>query len=230
MLKRLLYLFSAPLVLLALYLLAALIAGLIPVNMCGGESPTGVPVAVQSNGVHTDLILPITTLDVDWRERLPTEALEPTPGELDFLAFGWGDREFYLNTPTWADLRASTAFKALAGLDTSVMHVEAVSRIDGDTQARHLRLSPDQYHRLVSMIEASFRRGPAGNVLLIAGASYGDHDAFFEARGHYSLFVTCNEWARRALAGAGVRTPLWAPFDIALFYQLPTDKALFRSR
>jgi uncharacterized protein (TIGR02117 family) len=224
-LKRLLYLFSAPFVLLVLYLLATLIAGLIPVNVGGSESPTGVPVAVQSNGVHTDLVLPINTLDIDWRRRLPIEVLKATPGELDFLAFGWGDREFYLSTPTWADLRASTAFKALTGLDSSVLHVEAVPRTDGDPQARHLRLSPDQYHRLVKLIEASFRRGPAGNVLLIPGASYGDHDAFFEARGHYSLFVTCNEWARRALAGAGVRAPLWAPFDIALFYQLPADKA-----
>lgn len=63
---------------------------------------------------------------------------------------------------------------------------------------------------------------PGGHPLIIAGAHYGANDAFFEARGHYSLFETCNEWTRRGLAAAGVRVPVWAPFDKALFYQLPS--------
>ncbi len=32
--------------------------------------------------------------------------------------------------------------------------------------------------------------------------------------------MTSNEWVRRGLTVAGVRTPVWAPFDSALFFQL----------
>ena len=49
---------------------------------------------------------------------------------------------------------------------------------------------------------------------------YFDTDAFYEGTGRYTLWLTCNEWIGRALAGAGVRTAVRAPFDAALFWQL----------
>ena len=36
----------------------------------------------------------------------------------------------------------------------------------------------------------------------------------------YTFWMTSNEWVRRGLTAAGVRTPVWAPFDSALFFQL----------
>ena len=50
----------------------------------------------------------------------------------------------------------------------------------------------------------------------IAGYSYLGTDAFFEARGRYTLFVTCNEWVRRGLGDAGIRTSVWSPFPAPL--------------
>ena len=49
----------------------------------------------------------------------------------------------------------------------------------------------------------------------IDAAGYGDNDAFYEAIPRYTFWYTCNEWTRRALAAAGVRTAIWAPFDTA---------------
>ncbi len=40
----------------------------------------------------------------------------------------------------------------------------------------------------------------------------------------YKFWFTCNDWVRKALSEAGVRAPLWAPFDTALFYQLQKIK------
>jgi hypothetical protein len=36
----------------------------------------------------------------------------------------------------------------------------------------------------------------------------------------YTFWFTCNEWVRRGLAEAGVRTAAWAPFDAAIFWQM----------
>jgi uncharacterized protein (TIGR02117 family) len=139
---------------------------------------------------------------------------------LAYLAFGWGDRGFYLTTPSWADLRLSTALGALTGLDSTVIHVEAMPPPAIDAKTRRLRLSPTAYRALAHYVAASFAGAAAAP---IPGAHYNTHDEFFEARGHYSVFATCNEWARRGLAVAWVRTALWSPFDIALFYQLPVE-------
>jgi hypothetical protein len=41
---------------------------------------------------------------------------------VNYLAFGWGDKGFYLNTPEWADLKVSTALNAAFGLSSSAIH------------------------------------------------------------------------------------------------------------
>ncbi len=210
----------APLILCGLYLLAAVVGGLVEVNRDREPVPSGVEVYLSGNGVHTDLVVPIVTPEKDWRGVLPIRELKIIPGFHDYLAFGWGDREFYLTTRTWADLRLTTALKALLGLDGSVMHVEAVARPLPEANIRRLLLSAEAYRRLVGYLEAGFLRSDQGVPRLIPDAHYSLHDAFFEAQGRYSMFLTCNEWVRRALAEAGVRVPLWAPFSQTLFYQI----------
>ncbi len=231
---------------LAAYLVAAVLLGVVPQNGDWRPSPDGIDVYFTTNGVHADLIVPVHAIDVDWAVRLSMEELQSPDGLTEDIAFGWGDRGFYLETPTWADFHASTAFMALTGLDTSVLHAEAVPipEIDHDVlehdvvrkpvptfrhhaldaKTRHMRLSETQYRRLAAFIENSFEHGSGGDVIAIPGAHYRFGDAFFEAKGHYSLFMTCNEWVRRALLAAGVRVPLWSPFDKALLYQLLPDE------
>jgi uncharacterized protein (TIGR02117 family) len=88
---------------------------------------------------------------------------------------------------------------------------------------RHIVLASEDYRRLAAFIAAQFRHDAAGDVIIVPGAHYGRYDAFFEAEGHYSAFETCNEWTRQALAVAGVRVPLWSPFDRALLFQLKPE-------
>lgn len=61
---------------------------------------------LASNGVHLDIVIPIRNLD-----SLLLLDLHHMSNE-KYMAFGWGDEEFYLNTPTWDDLSFLTAFKA----------------------------------------------------------------------------------------------------------------------
>jgi uncharacterized protein (TIGR02117 family) len=86
---------------------------------------------------------------------------------------------------------------------------------------RRVRVSPVQLAALARVLRTSFANDGAGRPIVISGAGYGEHDAFYEAQGSYSLFATCNEFVRRVLAAAGIRTALWAPFDFDVMYPLP---------
>lgn len=204
------------------YALAALVLGALPVNTDYRHTPGGVEIFVGSNGVHTDLVLPVMAQGIDWRTRLPVEAWKRLAPDA-FLSFGWGDRKFFLETPTWGDLTFSTAVRALSGTSPSLMHVEDFGHPVPGPRMRRLILSPEAYQRLVQAVDADFARDANGRPQQVPGAHYRATDAFFEAHGHYSMFLTCNEWTRRHLSNVGVRVPRWAPLEQALMHQLPTD-------
>lgn len=206
------------------YLLLALLLGLIPVNADFAPPAAGaIPIYVRTNGVHAELVLPARAPH-DWTRELPPQvvardARDLAPQHMEWLAFGWGDRAFYLETPTWRDLRLATAVTALAGRGPAAMHVEYLARPQ-DYRAVRVAIGAAQYQRLVDYLRAGFARDAHGGVLRIDHPGYFATDAFFEGTGHYSPWLTSNEWVRRALARAGVRTAAWAPFDVALFWQL----------
>jgi hypothetical protein len=59
-----------------LYLAAALIGGLIPVNRDWKAPEAGIPIFVETNGVHTWVMVPTVSADMDWRPRAPAEPLK----------------------------------------------------------------------------------------------------------------------------------------------------------
>lgn len=60
----------------------------------------------------------------------------------------------------------------------------------------------------------------AGTPIAVSRAKpYGDHDAFYEAKGRYSLFHTCNTWANNALKACGQKACWWTPFSTGIRYQ-----------
>jgi uncharacterized protein (TIGR02117 family) len=216
--------FGIPAGLITLYLLVALLLGLLPRNAGFVETPAGVDIYVRTNGVHAELVLPTRRNGMDWSVEFPVRDMRQLGAPTDWIAFGWGDRGFMLKTPTWSDLRPGTAVVALTGLGQGAMHVEYVdSPLAYD--ARRVRVSAEQYVRLVAYVRASFVRGADGAVRQIDAPGYFDTDAFYEAVPTYTFWFTCNEWTRRALAAAGVRTAWWAPFDIAVMRQLPAVPA-----
>lgn len=206
----------------ALYLVLALLLGAIPVNRHWKPAAEGVVVWLTTNGVHAGFALPARDPAMDWTRLFPPEnARVAQPLRTgDVVYVGWGDRTFFLEVPTWSDLKVSTAAYALSGLDRTAMHVEYGAPPVEGPQARRLVLTREEYVRLVAYIHASTMLDTKGHAVWIKGHAYGDGDAFYESTGHYSLFVTCNQWTRDALSVSGVRTAAWAPFDKALFYQV----------
>ena len=63
-------------------------------------------------------------------------------------------------------------------------------------------------------------RSPDGRTIALRGRGYGASDVFYEARGSYNLFATCNEWSGARLRKAGVRTGVWTPFAQSIMWRL----------
>lgn len=104
-----------------IYLASAFCLSRIAVNS-DAKSSGDIDIYILTNGVHTDIVVPVRNEGIDWSRSVlfkNTIAKDSTAG---LLAMGWGDKGFYLETPTWADLKPSAACKAAFGLSTSAMH------------------------------------------------------------------------------------------------------------
>lgn len=174
---------------------------------------------IMTNGAHTDIVVPVESDVVDWRDFVSTDHTLSKDPSVNYVAFGWGDKGFYMDTPTWADLRFSVAFRAAFALSTSAMHVTFYRHIREDDMCRSIMVSRAQYEALAGYIIDRFRRDEQGrSVLIETDAQYGEYDAFYEARGRYNLFFTCNTWANSALKACGQKAAAWTIFDTGIFH------------
>ena len=202
-----------------LYLAAAFGLSRIAVPKADPDAAPDVPVFLHTNGVHTDIVVPIRTAQHDWSRQLSLADTPSADTSMRYIAFGWGDKGFYLDTPTWADLKFRTAFVAAFWLGSSAVHATYFHALVPGPDTVPLHLSRAEYARLVAYIQRSFRYDAAGRVQHIAGHSYGRDDAFYEAHRVYSFLYTCNTWTNNALKACGQRACLWTPSDQGIFYQ-----------
>jgi len=176
-------------------------------------------ILVLNNPIHTDIAIPV---DDDVRRRfhfLADAGLPADAPEVRYIVFGWGGRAFYLETPTWSELKAVPMMKALT-LDASVMHVDVAGDIvEPHPDVAGFDIGDDQFTALLDFIAASFQQGPGGPIV-IENAAYSSFDRFYEANGHFNALVGCNTWTAAALRTAGLRTGWWNPLPVSLGWSL----------
>ena len=215
MLKPLRRIVTAILALLSLYVAAALVLGLVPINRDFTETSGGIPIAVCSNGVHTDFILPVKTDEVDWSKVFPTVHYPVDVTQFDHIGIGWGDLDFYKSTPSWSDFDTGIALKALAGLGPAALHVQYRPGPSATEDCRRAEISVPQYGALVGYIGATMA-SPGWP----SAPGYGSTDLFYAAHGHFSLVKSCNVWVGEGLKAAGLPTGLWTPFSFQVLSHL----------
>ncbi len=196
------------------------VVGLIPINNDFQPAKDGVTIFVSSNPVHADVILPITTDVINWRTEFPTSCFQGDTSGATHVAIGWGDRGFFLKTPTWADLKLSTATNALLWPSDTCLHVTMKSNVQTKADVKSVSLTPKQYGQLVEFVRSSFALKD-GAIRQIPSAAYNQNDAFFEAVGNYHCCNTCNSWVGNALDSANVRVGLTTPLPKTVFLYLP---------
>lgn len=199
----------------------AVLVGLLPVNRSFQNANDGIQITAYVDAAHSEVIVPITTLVHDWQPWFSPSDFRGLTGRETHVAFGWGDREFFLHTPRWEDVRVDLTAWSMFWPTGTVMHVSLMGTPPANEFYRQVTIDPAAYRRMCEFIAASFVLDGAtqlGGVepRLIAGWSYGSRDAFYDAVGTYSALYTCNAWTGDALEVAGVRTGCWTPFPIGI--------------
>ncbi|MDF2933370.1 MAG: hypothetical protein K0R36_2701 [Chryseobacterium sp.] len=201
-----------------LYVLLGLALPFIEVSAKEDGEKKEIPIYIYTNGVHTDIVMPVKNDLYDWSSKIPFANTKSKRTDYNYVGIGWGDKGFYLDTPTWADLKFSTAFKAAFWLSESAMHCSYYKTMTEANDCKKIMISRSQYKELVKFIDAKFDRDKNGNFILIpTNAVYSDNDAFYDAQGKYSFLNTCNTWSNNALKAAGQKAALWTPTDYGIF-------------
>ena len=177
-----------------------------------------IPIYIYTNGVHTDIVMPVKNDIQDWSAKVPFSDTKSKKTDYHFIGIGWGDKGFYLDTPTWADLKFSTAFKAAFWLSESAMHCSYYQKMTEAEDCKKIMISKNQYKKLVNFVDAKFDKDSNGSYQFIpTKAVYGDNDAFYDAKGKYSFLNTCNTWANNALKASSQKAAFWTPSDYGIF-------------
>ncbi len=186
------------------------------------DKQASIKIYLMKSGVHTDFVVPIKNDIVDWTTYFPRENTGFKDTTTKLIAIGWGDKNFYMNTPEWADLTVKTAVSAMTGLGSSAIHATYHYDILSDRPIVQLYLSRKQYQELAQYIQQQLVRTkdnrtvylPARNKKVVSG-----NDAFYAAHNRYSMLLTCNSWINRGLKACHKRACLWTPFAGGIFYQ-----------
>lgn len=203
--------------LILLYVIVAYLLSKITIEKEADTKPE-VEIFILTNGVHTDIVMPTTSEQMDWSQQIQFKNTQAADSTYNYIAMGWGDKGFYLETPEWSDLKASVALKAVSGLSTTAIHATYYKQMKLGNDCKSIRISKEQYQRLITYITNSFQKDASGNFIPIkTDANYGKTDAFYEANGSYSIFKTCNSWTNSALKACGQKCCLWTATDSGIF-------------
>ena len=191
-----------------LYGIASLVCTYIEVPPEPTEDPKNKVVYLSSNGVHVDIVLPVKQLSPALHQGLNYKPYE------NFLAFGWGDQGFYLNTPIWDSLTFKNATRALFLRSPTLVHVTRYIKLRKDWVP--VALSESQLERLNEYVEMSFKLNAKNKKIWLEGQGYTPSDDFYEGLGSYTCFYTCNTWVNEAMKACGAKSCFWTPYSFQL--------------
>jgi uncharacterized protein (TIGR02117 family) len=156
----------------------------------------GVRIYLIASGWHTEITLPTHAIFG------PLRALTSDFPGSQYLAFGWGERNYYMaRAPTFSD-----AMRALLP-GPAVLLVTPLHRPPRDAtpgmQVFEVGLTTSGLERLSSYLWSTFEMSGDGTPRRLA-AGPGPGSAFYAATGTYSATYTCNTWTADGLRAGGI--------------------------
>ena len=160
--------------------------------------------------------MPLKNEIFDWTSVVNPADTITDDANIAYVGLGWGERNFYLYTPEWKDLSVSNALGALSGLNRTLIHITYYAfEPKEDDYIVKFSVTSEQYQRLTKSLSESFKQED-GKTILFKGIHYQSNDAFYEAKGRYHLFNTCNTWLNDRLVESGLKGVYWTPFSSPL--------------
>ena len=197
-----------------LYILIALITTWVPVSSYQKEKKSSF-IFISTNGVHLDFIFP--------KENIAPDLLKDLKNieDSEFVSFGWGDENFYINTPTWEDLTIKSAVSAMLLESATLVHLTKHRSIQKNWVK--VPVSSKQLEKLNEYIRKSFRLEANGNKQILLNKGYTKNDDFYKATGSYSCLNTCNSWVNTGLKKCDLKACLWTPFDFGVLWKYESN-------
>jgi len=216
--KNLGLLIATPFFVILLYLLAALLGGVIPSNITQGavaaDDEPARTIYLSANALHADIAIPVDSLTRDKFAFLRRGGFPLNNSKLQYLVVGWGSREFYTSTAEYSDMAFGTIWRAVTG-DASVMHVAPAGDISKSEGVVAIKISQERLEKLVAFMLSTFSSDD-GQPQILTGATFGYGDLFYEAKGRFNIFNPCNVWVSKALRAGGLSTGIWTPTTYSL--------------
>ena len=190
------------------YFAAALVGSLVPANSDWREPDEGIPIFVETNGVHVSLILPMAAAGGDLSDVIRSEHLA-NPGVYGtHFMIGWGHGAVYRNAQTWGQVRSGDIGSAIIGSNDTSLHIYHLVNPRPSAIRKKFRVSDAQYRAIFEEVRASFRLTDGRST---AYPAYGPDNLFYDSVGRYSAVNTCNEWTAHVLRKAGIKVGVWTP-------------------
>lgn len=170
-------------------------------------------VCVTRTDIHTNLVVPVQNDAFNWQNYLP----EPLTRS-QYIGFGWGERNWYMNPPTRLEDIVPRGFRALFFLNPAALRVQAHDRLPNHDEVKCVGVGRAHYLALMQFIKQSFQRTEQGKLIQLTNPATGT--AFYEATGQYSIVRNSNHWTAEGLEIADVNTPLWAGLSTAIVHHV----------
>jgi uncharacterized protein (TIGR02117 family) len=214
--KRLGLFIAVPFFVVALYLFAALLGGVIPSGktVSNDNEVLDTTIYLSANALHADIAIPVDAVSREQFDFLKADGFPLDNPNLKYLIIGWGSRDFYTSTAEYSDMDFATIWRAATG-DASVMHVAPGGDISKSDNAVPIAISQAGLERMIDFMLESFSK-ENGKPMVLPDATFGYGDLFYEAVGRFHIFNPCNVWVSKALSRAGVSTGLWTPTTYSL--------------
>lgn len=190
------------------YFFVSFILSYLTVERSQPLTPSNKNIYLHSNGLHLDIAL-------NKKDLSPAllQDLKIRDGR-EFVSFGWGDKNFYLNTPEWSDLEAQAVVTALFINSDSLMHLTHYSKPQVEWIV--VPVTNEEMMKINNYLLNSFKMDSNGHKVILNVAGYGTNDDFYEAKGGYNMFNTCNTWVNTGFKQSGLKASVWTPFDFGL--------------
>ncbi len=209
----------------AIYFIFTFLLMVIPANRNFTPAVDGVEINIISNGIHTDICFAIEDANLDWNKILDFGKFQTPQHDMKYLSIGWGDKGFYFDTPTWAELSAETALKAAFVPTPTAIHISVLKKTPQvGERTRKTTVTKEQLLKMEKYIQNHLQLKNEKAILIDCCRYDGYDDNFYEAKGSYHLIRTCNVWANQVLKEGGIRTATWAPFDKCILYHFENNK------
>lgn len=196
------------LIVISTYLLIAILISYITVNNDSENILEDKTIYLSTNGVHLSIIIPAASLNKNVLKDLKFNQ------QHQYFMFGWGNEDFYLNTPTWSDFKLKYGFEALFLNSPTAIHVTTFYQKRSNWIV--IKCNQQELEKLNLYILNTFKKNNEGQKIIIPQNLYGFNDAFYKANGSYSPIKTCNTWVNSGFKNSGLKASYWTIFDFGL--------------